>query len=84
MAHRAFDPAQIVNCDRLCYPKVGRRAGWQASVTTGAVGRVAGADRSSGQAQADLWETDMEAIYYIAPTVAMAAYAMLMGVVLMG
>jgi len=26
----------------------------------------------------------MEAIYYIAPTVAMAAYAMLMGVVLMG
>lgn len=33
---------------------------------------------------ADAWERAMDAVYYIAPTVAMTAYAMLMGVVLMG
>jgi hypothetical protein len=30
------------------------------------------------------WEKRMDALYYIAPTVAMTAYAMLMGAVLMG
>ena len=33
---------------------------------------------------AGTWERNMDAVYYIAPTVAMTAYAMLMGVVLMG
>ena len=40
--------------------------------------------RRRRQTVAGPWERKMNTVYYIAPTVAMTAYAMLMGVVLMG